>query len=67
MKVDRKKHLEMVQGATSVVSESMFPPIAELLTMLKQSRDQLVMCTLIDKSGQCKELVDRIDKRMGWK
>lgn len=31
-------------------------------SLLKEARDLLVMCTLLDKSGQCNELVDRIDK-----
>ena len=35
--------------------------------LLKKSRDQLVLCTLIDKSGQCKTIVDQIDKMMGYK
>ena len=34
--------------------------------LLKEARDLLVCCTLIDKSGQCDELVDKIDKEMGW-
>lgn len=29
--------------------------------LLKESRDLLVMCTLIDKSGQCEEMVNKID------
>lgn len=34
------------------------------LELLKESRDQLVMCSLIDRSGQCMELVDKIDDHL---
>ena len=30
--------------------------------MLKEARDMLVMCSLIDKSGQCMEMVEKIDE-----
>jgi hypothetical protein len=40
--------------------------IQELIEMLKECRDLLVMCTLIDKSGDCKSLVDKVDSKMGW-
>lgn len=29
--------------------------------LLKEARDLLVLCSLIDKSGQCMELVNKID------
>jgi len=29
--------------------------------LLKEARDLLVMCQLLDKSGQCTDMVDRID------
>lgn len=49
----------------SFVSDSL--PSQVLLTqMLKECRDLLVMCTLIDKSGDCASLVDEIDTKMGW-
>jgi hypothetical protein len=32
--------------------------------LLKKSRDLLLMCTLLDKSGQCSELVDKIDESL---
>lgn len=35
---------------------------SELVDILKESRDLLVMCTLIDKSGQCDEMVKKADK-----
>jgi len=41
-------------------------PSQELIGMLKECRDMLVMCTLIDKSGQCQELVDKVDAKTGW-
>jgi hypothetical protein len=41
-------------------------PSKELIEILKECRDLLVMCTLIDKSGQCQELVDKVDTKMGW-
>ena len=34
--------------------------------LLKEARDLLVLCTLIDKSGQCKELVNKIDSYKNW-
>lgn len=30
--------------------------------LLQESRDLLLMCSLMDRSGMCKELVERIDK-----
>lgn len=42
------------------------PSYEELIDLLKESRDILVMCTLIDKSKQCQEQVDKIDKTMNW-
>lgn len=41
-------------------------PSQELIEMLKECRDLLVMCTLIDKSDQCQKLVDKVDAKMGW-
>ena len=41
-------------------------PSQELIEMLKECRGLLVMCTLIDKSGHCKSLVDKVDTKMGW-
>jgi hypothetical protein len=41
-------------------------PSQELIEMLKECRDLLVMCALIDKSGHCKSLVDKVDSKMGW-
>lgn len=35
--------------------------------LLKEARDLLVMCTLIDKSGQCKEMVNKIDNHYATK
>jgi hypothetical protein len=32
------------------------------MELLRESRDLLVLCTLIDKSGQCKDMVEKIDK-----
>jgi hypothetical protein len=34
------------------------------LLLLKEARDLLVMCTLLDKSGQCEKLVDKIDSKI---
>ena len=39
---------------------------SQLISMLKECRDMLVMCTIIDKSSQCQELVDKVDAKMGW-
>lgn len=33
--------------------------------ILKEARDLLVLCSLIDKSGQCNEMVDKIDTFVG--
>jgi len=41
-------------------------PSQELIEMLKECRDLLAMCTLIDKSGHCKAIVDKVDTKMGW-
>lgn len=35
----------------------------DAIDLLKEARDLLVMCQLIDKSGQCTSLVDKIDDR----
>ena len=32
--------------------------------LLKESRDLLLLCTFLDKSGQCNEMVDKIDAFM---
>ena len=40
------------------------PTKKELLSLLKECRDLLVMCTLIDKSGQCNDLVNKIDSKI---
>lgn len=37
----------------------------KLTDLIKECRDLIVMCTLIDKSGQCKSLSDKIDKEFG--
>lgn len=37
----------------------------ETYELLKESRDQLVMCSFLDKSGQCEEMVNKIDKLIG--
>ena len=50
--------------AKPIVSRSLHSQ--ELIKMLKECRDLLVMCTLIDKSGHCKSLVDKVDTKMGW-
>lgn len=42
------------------------PSQQELIKMLKECRDVLVMCSLIDRSGQCKSLVDKVDSKMHW-
>jgi len=33
--------------------------------LLKESRDLHLLCSLIDKSGQCDEMVIKIDKHLG--
>lgn len=32
--------------------------------LLKEARDLIVMCSLLDKSGQCKTMADKIDKQL---
>jgi hypothetical protein len=34
----------------------------EMLEMLQKCRTQLVLCTLLDKSGQCSEMVEEIEQ-----
>ncbi len=34
----------------------------KLIKLLRESRDLLLMCTLLDKSGQCDKLVEKIDE-----
>ena len=34
----------------------------EMLEMLEECRTQLILCTLIDKSGQCSEMVDKLEQ-----
>jgi hypothetical protein len=33
-----------------------------MLAMLDECRTQLILCTLIDKSGQCSEMVDKLEQ-----
>jgi hypothetical protein len=35
--------------------------MTEQRKLLKEARDLLLMCTFIDKSGQCTEMVEKID------
>lgn len=35
--------------------------LKEAKDLLNEARDLLVMCQLIDKSGQCTDMVDKID------
>lgn len=32
--------------------------------LLKEARDLIVMCSLLDKSGQCEDMADKIDKQL---
>jgi len=32
--------------------------------LLKEARDLIVMCSLLDKSKQCNEMADKIDKQL---
>jgi hypothetical protein len=34
----------------------------EMLEMLQKCRTQLILCTLLDKSGQCSEMVEKIEQ-----
>lgn len=34
----------------------------EMLEMLQECRTQLVLCTLLDKSGQCSKMVEEIEQ-----
>jgi len=36
----------------------------ELIELLWEARNMLVMASLIDKSGQCMGIVDKIDKKL---
>lgn len=35
-----------------------------MIDLLKEARDLLVMCSLLDKSGQCMEMVEKIDAEL---
>ena len=43
------------------------PTYEEIKSLLKDCRDLLVMCTLIDKSGHCLKQVEVVDEKMRWK
>lgn len=47
--------------------KSKHPSKLELITLLKECRDLIVLCSLIDRSGQCKALSQKIDDKMGWR
>jgi hypothetical protein len=32
--------------------------------IIKEARDLIVMCSLLDKSGQCNEMADKMDKQL---
>ena len=32
--------------------------------LLKEAKDLIVMCSLLDKSNQCNEMADKIDKQL---
>ena len=32
--------------------------------LLKEARDLIVMCSLLDKNNQCNEMVDKLDKQL---
>lgn len=38
----------------------------EIISLLKKSRDQLILCRLIDKSDQTNKIVNEVDDYMGW-
>ncbi len=48
------------QGYASM--QKYFDEIDELKLLLKEARDVLVLCTLIDKSNTSDKMVDKIDK-----
>jgi len=56
---------KLEQSRQADVSGSL--PSQHLIEMLNECRNLLVMCSLIDKSGHCKSLVDKVDLKMGWK
>lgn len=37
-----------------------------LIELLKECRDMLALCSVIDKSGQCENLVNKVDAKMNW-
>ena len=38
--------------------------VKELMGLLKESRDVLVMCSLIDRSNTCDKMVEKIDEKL---
>ena len=39
--------------------------ISDLIEILKEARDTLVLCSLIDKSNTCDKMVFKIDTKLG--
>lgn len=37
-----------------------------LTDLLRECRNMIVLCALIDRSGQCEELANKVDKIMNW-
>lgn len=52
---------------TKQITPEREPYLSIIEKLLKECRDQLAMCTLIDKSGQCETLVEKVDDLMGFK
>lgn len=38
----------------------------EIKDLLKEARDLLILCSLLDESGHCSKLVEKIDNTITW-
>ncbi len=64
-KLDGSKAILGKRPTKDIVDET-YNVHTELVALLKECRDLLVLCTLLDKSGQCHNLVNKIDIRFNW-
>ena len=49
---------------TKDIADETYRVHTELVALLKDARDLLLMCTLLDNSGQCHKMVNKIDAQL---
>ena len=62
--------IEKLNTAIAMIEEARGVPLSascvvhrgEMLEILQECRTQLVLCTLLDKSGQCSKMVEEIEQ-----